>query len=552
MKKILIINLRRLGDVLSTGHLLNSLATSGNNSVSLLCYKESAGAAKSLKNVNEVFQIDRKEIITLKSNKLFSDGFALEKLFSQIEPIKNQQWDQIINFSNDSVGTYLASYLRSSTEEVVGIHYNSQRNIVTKSDWELLFNDVLPVASYSPLHFIDCYHKMMGIRSQREGVKLSTNSNYNQEAFNNINALRKAQGNERTTKIIAIQIKTADPAKDIPEKTIVDLLSLIGQSTQFIPVLLIAPTEIERKAAESINAFHNNEVVTIEADLEAIASVLLNVDLLITPDTAIKHMADLTETPLIEVSLGHAPFLKQGSYAKDSLLLTDVLTSRSFSIKHPAPNTKISAQDIMATILYFFTRSENIRPRLSEGVTLYKTSFDELGISYCPVSGTIDDLTEIHRLMSRQLISALYEPNESSGIYEDVCSLDLNVATEWVNKEKNALTIVMKDLLGTLRSLLQCVENRKSSKEFVVNLGRLIAHAEEQSMVQIPSSMFKAKIESINARTFEENAKEVEVLLYELKSDLQKILFCLKKLEEQIISIRMDKMVSKNLETIRS
>jgi len=552
MKKVLILNLRRLGDVYSTAHLVNSLTAQGDTSVSLLCYKESSAAAKSLKNVNDVFLIDRKEIITLKTNKLFSDAFALEKLYGQMTVIKDQKWDQVINFSNDPVGTYLASYLESSTKDVVGVHYNANRNIVTKNDWELLFNDVLPVAKYAPLHFIDCYHKMIGVLPNREGVKINTNSSYNEEAFNNLNALRKAQGTEGTTKIIAIQVKTSDTAKDIPEKMIVDLLSLIGQNLHLIPVLLIAPTDEERKAAEAINSHLNNEIVTIEADLEAVASVLMNVDMLITPDTAIKHMADLTETPVLEVSLGYAPFLKQGSYSKDSMILTDVLSRRTFSKNGPSLESNITAQDIFASTLYFFTRSEKVKPRLSEGVTLYKTSFDQIGISYCPVAGSIEDNTEIHRLMSRQLISALYEPDESNRIYEDVCTLNLQTATDWVNQEKNTLTVVMKDLLGTLRSLLQCVENRKSSKEFVINLGRLINHADNHTMVQIPASMFKAKIESINAKTFEENAKEVEVLLYELKADLQKILHCLKKLEEHIIAIRMDKMVTKNLETIRN
>lgn len=552
MKKILIINLRRLGDVFSTAHLLNSLTADGNTSVSMLCYSESVNAAKNLKNLSEVFQIDRKEIITLKTNKLFSDGFALERLFSQVAPMKAQQWDKIINYSNDPVAAYLTSYLKPSCQEIVGVHFNSQRNIVTKSDWELLFNDVLPVANLSPLHFVDCYHKMAGVTSVREGVKINTQAEYNQEAFESINALRKSQGNEHTTKIIGIQVKTAEASKDIPEKTIVELLSLINQNSLFIPVLLIAPNDSERKAAEAINAYHNNEIVTVEADLEAVASVLLNIDLLITPDTAIKHMADLTETPVIEVSLGHAPFLKQGTYSKDSLILTDVLTNRNFHQSGANQPTQITAQDIMVSMLYFFTRSNSVKPILSEGVTLYKATFDDLGISYCPIAGTTDDMTEINRLMSRQLISSLYESSDSGHIYDDVCSLDLTVATDWVNSEKTELTTMMKDLLGTLRSLLQCVENRKSSKEFVMNLGKLISHAESTSMVQIPTAMFKTKIESINAKTFEENAKEVEVLIYELKSDMQKVLTCLKHLEEKIIAIRMEKMVSKNLESIRN
>lgn len=552
MKKVLIINLRRLGDVFSTAHLLNSYAAEPGTQVSMLCYKESVNAAKNLKNLSEIFLLDRKEIITLKTNKLFSDGFAFERLFSQIAPVKDQEWDQIVNYSNDPVGTYLTSYLKTSSKEVVGVHFNEHRNIVTKSEWELLFNDILPIAKYAPIHFVDCYHRMTGMTPVREGVKILTNSRYNEDAFNNINSLRKASGSESTAKVIAIQLKTADASKDIPENTIVEFIKLLNETPNFIPMLLIAPNESERKAAVAINALHNNEVIVVEADLEAAASVLMNVDLLVTPDTAIKHMADLTETPVLEVSLGHAPFLKQGSYSKDSLILSDVLNNRTFSQGNSPSATNISAQDMMVSVLYFFSRSGNIKPRLSEGVTLYKTSFDDLGISYCPIAGTIDSETEIHRLMTRQLVNVLYANGESNETYNDVSSLDLNIATEWVNKEKAMVTTIMRDLLGTLRSLLQCVETRKSNRDFVINLGKLISHAETESMIQIPAAMFKTKIESINAKTFEENAKEVEVLLYELKTDMQKILHCVKKLEEQISSNKMDKMVSKNLESLRS
>ena len=67
-----------------------------------------------------------------------------------------------------------------------------------------------------------------------------------------------------------------------------------------------------------------------------------------------------------------------------------------------------------------------------------------------------------------------------------------------------------------------------------MNLGKLITHAESSSIVQIPVTMFKTKIESINSKSFEENAKEVELLLYDLKSDIQKILLCIKNLEDRI------------------
>jgi ADP-heptose:LPS heptosyltransferase len=551
VKKILIINLRRLGDVFSTAHLINSLTNGTGNQVSLLTYKESSRAAENLKNITTFFEIDRKEIITLKTNKLFSDGFAFEQLFKQIAPIKNQRWDQIINYSNDVVGAHLTSFLEASTKQIIGIHFNQNRNIVTHNDWELMFNDILPIVKYAPIHFVDCYHKMTGAKLVKDGEKLNTNPSYNETAFNNINEVRRENGYEKSSKIIAIQMKTADAAKDIPENILHNLVNLIKKNEEMIPFLLIAPTDNERKMAAEFNALHNNEVVIVEADLQAISSVLLNIDLLVTPDTAIKHIADLTDTPVLEISLGHAPFLKQGSYAKETLILTDVISSREFTTEAAVKQTSITANDIMSCIFYAMTRSKAIKPRLSNGITLYQSTFDQMGIRYSPIAGTIITKIEIHRLMSRQLINMIFEQNPDAGIYLDVVNLDLKTATEWADVEKTVITNVMKDILGTLRALLQSAENCKSSREFVMNLGKLISHVDSESLVQIPVSMFKGKIETINAKSFEENTKEVEVLLYELKSDMQKILQCLKELEEQINASKMEDMIARNLESTK-
>ena len=64
--------------------------------------------------------------------------------------------------------------------------------------------------------------------------------------------------------------------------------------------------------------------------------------------------------------------------------------------------------------------------------------------------------------------------------------------------------------------------------------------------------MFKTKIESINAKTFEENAKEVEILLYELKSDIQKVLHCIKQLEENIAIHKRAEFINKGPEQTNS
>ena len=551
MKKILIINLRRIGDVYTTGHLINSLVTNQGASVSMLVYSESSKAATHLKNVTSVFTIDRKEIITLKTNKLFSDGFALEQLLLKLDPIKNDTWDEVINYSNDPVAAYLCSYLKNSTGKITGVSYNSNKSAVVSDDWGMLFNDILPTLPYAPFHFVDCYHRMSGIKNVREGEKLIANTMYNASAFKNMGALRKkANAPEGHAKIVGIHLKSSDECKDLSETTLIELIGLLRKNDELIPLLLIGPFEDERKKASRINEHFNNELHIAEANLQAIASILTNIDLLITPDTAIKHIADLTDTPVLEVSLGYAPFLKQGAYSAGSLILTDTLSSRNFSrASFDGPSkTNIKAFDIVSSVFYFFAKSKNIKPRLSEGVTLYTAGVDALGVCYQVVAGTHSAELEMNRLMSRQFISTLLDGKEIDGINDSITAIGTAAVTNWSNKEKTAITFVTKDLLATLRSLIQSTENKNATRDFVSNLGRLLTHTESDSVVKIPVNIFKVKLERMNESSFDESSRQVEALLYNLKSDIQKLLACLKQLEDKTTIAKKEEFMGRVIE----
>jgi ADP-heptose:LPS heptosyltransferase/uncharacterized protein YnzC (UPF0291/DUF896 family) len=548
MKKILIVNLRRLGDVYSTGHLISSLSANVDCEISLLTYEESTKAATNLNHVKDIYTIDRQELITITTNKLFTDSMALDKLVGSLAPIKEQHWDMIINYSNDMVSSYLCSYLKSSTDNITGVHFDENRNVLTNNMWEIIFNDVITTTKLSPVHFVDCYHKMCGVSYEQNATRLSLNLTHNQTAQSNIEEIKKGHVNSNNTKTIAIQLTSSNSSKNISRETTVQYLKLLVESGDFIPMLLIAPNTEERTAAESINNEFNDELIVVESDLSALASVVANVDLLVTPDTVTKHIADLANSPVIEISLGESPFLKQGSYNPNGLILTDVIGERTFSKTSNEANaeTNITAIDLFATTIFHFSTSKNIKPILSKNVTLYKTTRDDLGINFTPIAGTIDSKSEIQRLMSRQFISSLVDQVEISDIYNRVIELSSSAANEWCQNEKTIITETMKDILGTLRSLLQNIETKRSSREFIMNLGKLINHCEHESVTQIAVLIFKTKIESISAKTFEENAKAVEHLLYELKSNVQKNLNSIKTLEDKINETKKEDFMQRN------
>jgi ADP-heptose:LPS heptosyltransferase len=541
MKKILIINLRRLGDVYSTGHLINSLSQSSKTEITMLVFSESTKAAQNLTNVKKVYSIDREELITISNNKLFNDSLALEKLFTTLSPLKSENWDIIINFSNDLVSAYLTSYLKNSSKKLVGVRFNEKRAIESTSTWEVIFNDVLTSMKNSPLHFVDCYHKMLNISIASTGEKLILNESHNDVASSSISNIKSGESNNLNAKVIAIQGLTSNNSKNISPSTLIKYINLIKNAESMIPILLIAPTSEEREFANLINEQVGESLIVVEADLSAVASIIKNVDLVVTPDTVIKHIADLCGAGILEISKGDSPFLKQGAHTEGSLTLSDSVNTRNFT-NNSSEVSNISAEDIYASTIYYFSNTKNMKPRLTDGVTLYKTFHDSIGATFMPLAGTIDFNCEISRMMSRQFISALFDNYESIELYEEIMKFGKPAVSEWCNQEKTIITNTMKDLLGTLRSLLQSVERKRNSRDFIVNLSKLMNHCEETSVSQIASIIFKTKIESITARSFEENAKEVEVLLYELKSFLQKDLQCIKALEDRIYQQKKEEM----------
>jgi ADP-heptose:LPS heptosyltransferase len=544
MKKILIINLRRLGDIYSQAHLINSLEKNIPCEISTLVYEECKKAALNLSNIQKVYTIDRQELITIAANKLFSDSLALDRLANRLDAIKETKWDIIINYSNDKVSSYLCSYLKNSAKKIIGVNYNEFRNIKSNTEWEILFNDYLPNTNNSPIHFVDCYHRMAGIPCVTAGNKVITDLNDEETAFKNTSNLRvESQTENMNCKIIGIQLCSSNIEKDIPTDVLIQYVRTLKESSEFVPLILIAPNNEERIKANKLNEYFNETLNIVEADLRAIGAVLLNIDLLVTPDTVLKHMADLLECPLLEISIGPSPLFKQGTYTAGNLILTDDVSTRNFK----NANTKITASDIWATTLYIYSKSKQIRPRLSDGVSLYKCTKDSLGANYICITGTANPQSEINRLMSRQLISSLLDNAEPEENYSEILKYGHPSATTWCNKEKIVITDVMKDLLGTLRALLQGNESKRTSRDFVINLGKLLTNAEVESSTQIPVILFKTKIENLDSTTYEANAKEVELLLYELKTNLQKNLVCIKHLEEKIQTAKKEEFTRREM-----
>lgn len=543
MKDTLIINLKRFGDIFAMSNLVDSMVASNNDTtISLLVFKEFLPAAKTIKNVSNIYTLDRKEILGYRHNPIFSDGFAFEAMFNQLQDAKKTTWDRVINYSNDPISAHLTSYLTSNSSQHTGIKISTQRNAIPSSEWDMVFNDVLTEYKHTPLNFVDCYHRMLNIPFNGEGIRVRTNTSHNEAAFKNISYIKKQESlGNKEAKIVGVQLFASNEHKSLLPETLSNIIDDLLFSEEYYPVLLIAPTEKERAFAKEINTAFDNKLISVEADFSALSSVLMNIDYVITPDTAVKHLADLVETPCVELSLGSAPLFKQGSINTESIIISPIVSKRSFSISEIEQNKElqnqnswIKASDVLAALDMINPDTEPKQHKFSTDLTIYKPYKDSFGTRYKAVAGDINENAEISRLMSRQLVFSLFKLNSDNSIYSELVNFDHKILREWTVNEKNAITDVTKDLLASLRSLLQITDNKKIVPLFINSLDSLLAHCNSDKLIGVTNLMFRSKLEALDTGNITQSVKEVEALLYELKGDIQRICTVIKDLEEKV------------------
>ncbi len=525
MKTSLIINFRRIGDIISNSHLISELKEEGHK-VSILIYKEFEAAAQVLEGVDNIFTIDRKKIETYVKSELFHDAMALDTLYRELSPCLEKTWDQVINISNDTLGTRVASFIGERNRVTPkGLSFKSNQLMMHSSPWSVVYNDIIPKEINSPVHFQDIYHQIALNRIYTPSLapKLKISQRYEQQTIESFKNIRENYGKTEIGRIVGIQAKTSNEEKDIPFSTIVETIELIKQEKpDWIPLIILAPNDKERELANRLNLKFNNSLVSVEANLTALPSVVKNLDTLITPDTAIKHFADVFNVPTLEISLGKSPLFKQASIGLKSAILTQRIDHRQ---ERPGKDRHLlEARDIVNAVNYIMTNS-NI-PTLSKGKTLYRLIHDSFGMRYVAVAGDISVEKEVYRVLSRDYIARLL--GNPSGVAESFIGFKELYGEElrnYLEKEKTEITQSMKSLLATLRSIAKAKEPGASSRSLIGHLDHLFELSEESNLSAICLKFFRVRIENLEPNTSKtENLKCFEDELFNLKDDMQVLL----------------------------
>jgi len=527
MSNVLFVNLKRNGDIFNTAALAHSyLKEHPHATPYILTYNEFRKATKPLSVFKGVFTLDRKKLTTFNNHNLYSNGFALDELLCELKGIESIIWSDIVNYSSDRASTFLCNYLQAATgANIKGVSFGKYNNIDYKSNWEVVFNEVITGSDLSPVHFSTAYHGMLGIKENTNSYSIKRIKKHDETVSNNFSSLKKNNSaKDGNCSLVGIQLSTSLNSKNWDTSHLTKLIENVLDDSELYPLILIAPTEEERALSREINTKFDNKLVIVESDFLALSSVLRGLDVLVTPDTSVKHLADLNGVKIVEYTHSLETTLKQGSRGKSNIII-DVNDN--------------ALELILNSIKFLIDPTDNAIKKIWDK-NVYFTYDDKLGWNLRPINGEFSAKL-LKRQLKRTYIASWCDVTLDWDIKKYFSDYNYSEVQTLIDEEKNFIGEVSRDLLGTLRSLVKASESKSEANNFVVSLDKLLNHCEKGLTGSIAVSEFKALLENLDRSSNQEQLRSAEELLYKLKKNLQMALTCLNTVEKDARSMPISK-----------
>lgn len=280
MKKILVIRLGAIGDViLTSAPLLNLKLSFPEAEISLLTRGYLTGLAEMFAGADKLLPFPQK-------------ASALD-LFRMGEYLDKQNFDMVVDLHGNNRSIYLMKHISAG----VKIKYNKRTFERFKAVKFNKINDSAP-------HTIDLYNGAV----EKVGGKV-----FARRPIINLSFNRPRQLNfDKSKKTVVIAPGASYPTKRWPKEKFAELAVRINKELGCNIVLALTQSD-ESFANLTAKIPAENKILLLDADLEKLAAVLSESDLIICNDSALGHLGSAVGTPVAAIfgpthpTLGFAP-----------------------------------------------------------------------------------------------------------------------------------------------------------------------------------------------------------------------------------------------------
>jgi len=318
-KKILVVNLTRMGDILQSSSLLWGLKDK--NPDCIIHYLAVDTFTNILKNIPYIDKIIKYDVLNILENVIDNENRnIIEDYFEQetiVDSLREENYNLLINITHTDESKALSFIINA--KETVGITSDEKGYRIVKHPWANYFYSSNLNRAINRINLVDIYLRMGNVeRTPRKLLFEVTNEA--KEKFSQIvkttPLLQKFKD-----KYYCIQLGASVENKQYTPKSYSTIANSLYLSHKIIPIFI--GTEKERPILSSIEKSLTTPFIDLmgKTSIDTLGEILKNGMFLLTNDTGTMHIASGVNTRIVCIALATAYSHETAAYSENNIII---------------------------------------------------------------------------------------------------------------------------------------------------------------------------------------------------------------------------------------
>lgn len=297
--KILVIQLARLGDGFLTWPAIRALSRKYPNAeIHVLCRKKYEAAFNGLLQVKQIHHFPTSDLIQpiISKSKIDSENI-LNNFMNELDGLN---FDLIINYTFSPLSSYITHFLQAQNNTILGYTRHSDGYFNVSDEISAYFYAQIGPKGFNRYHLADLFASMVGMDL--------IPSDWSPAVFEAETKL------DLPSRYIAIQVGASEEHKAIPPFKVAQIIKAIFEYDKNFSFVLIGSADEINKARAIQSNLMGVKIIDLVGltEIAELHSIIKRSRFLISPDSVSQHIASLTNTPVINISLGKVNFWETG------------------------------------------------------------------------------------------------------------------------------------------------------------------------------------------------------------------------------------------------
>ncbi len=358
MKKALILQLSRFGDILQTTPLLKNLKNKGFETFFFIDEKNLT-LCKDIPVVDKTIPFKIGSFLSLLSqNKLFDIFFDLKDV---IQDLNNNNFDILINLNHSEINLYISELLNISEKKGFKIR---EDNFI-----KFLYNIIANSRKLNPFNLVDVFNYFL---KDFRVFNIQVRNDF-PEVVNNL-----------PDKYIVIHPGAGHPLRILDPEIVINFSNMFLEEFNDHYIILTGVKNEKELADKIYNNIKNKKVINLsgKTNYYQLKYVLKKSKLLISTDTGIMHLAAALNCKIVALFFASAFPYETGPYSESAVIITPAIECypcKEFLHCNNFICKKIINEKVILNACKILLNND-IKKKDLENVILYIPFFDEYGI----------------------------------------------------------------------------------------------------------------------------------------------------------------------------